>query len=163
MRVVEIRFRNDKTVELTVEMSDPNRFTTDKAPYIPATLLQLFPQMAEHECENGKGLPFDQECMATELPHLLEHLIIELQGQVRLSPCLRGETHWNWHIDPRGRFRVYLRYENELLVLGAIRLAEQIINAIDRHRIEEIDAEADVHLLEQLASLGEKLNALAKR
>src|SRR5262249_27318439 len=84
---------------------------------------------------------------ATEIPHLLEHLIIELQTQAQRHEVLKGETQWNWRVDPRGTFHVHVEYENELLVLAAIRLAERIINALDRREIEVIDLDAEVETL----------------
>jgi hypothetical protein len=72
---------------------------------------------------------------------------------------LRGETQWNWRIDPRGRFHVYVDYENELLVLGAIRLAERIIGALDTHHIEEINIEQEIEKLRALAELGDQIRA----
>ena len=72
--------------------------------------------------------------MATEVPHLLEHLIIELQAQAQNHGVLKGETQWNWRVDPRGTFHVHVEYENEQLVLAAIRLAERIVNTLDKWR-----------------------------
>ncbi|HEY3297818.1 MAG TPA: hypothetical protein VGK34_04105, partial [Armatimonadota bacterium] len=110
-----------------------------------------------HRCDNENGYSFRQESRATEIPHLFEHLIIELQGQVQRSSILRGETQWNWRIDPRGRFHVYVDYENEMLVLGAIRLAERIINAVDGHEVDNIDIECEIDKLRSAAQLGNEL------
>ena len=158
MKVVEILFYDKHRVKLVVEMSDPNRYSTEHAPHIPRLLFKLFPHLARHRCDNDNGFTFKKECRATEIPHLFEHLIIELQGQVQRSRILKGETQWNWRIDPRGRFHVYVDYENELLVLGAIRLAERIINALDDRQTENFDLEAEVKKLNNLARIGRELN-----
>src|SRR5687768_4884697 len=97
--------------------------------------------------------------MSTEVPHLLEHLIIELQSQAQHHEILKGETQWNWRVDPRGTFHVHVEYENEQLVLAAIRLAERIINALDRGEIDCVDIEAEVQKLRTLADLGRDLRA----
>ena len=133
LKVVEILFYNSNRVKLVVEMPDPNCYSTKHAPHIPKLLFKLFPHLSTHRCDNDKGFTFRQECRSTEIPHLFEHLIIELQGQVLGSGVLRGETQWNWRVDPKGRFHVYVEYTNELLVLGAIRVAERIIQALDSH------------------------------
>jgi hypothetical protein len=117
-------------------------------------LFKLFPHLARHRCDNDNGYTFRKECRATEIPHLFEHLIIELQGQVQKSRLLKGETQWNWRIDPRGRFHVYVDYENEMLVLGAIRLAERVINALDDRVIEQIDMDKELEKLKALADMG---------
>lgn len=154
MKVVEILFYDKHRVKLVVEMPDPNRYSTEHAPHIPRGLFKLFPHLARHRCENDNGYTFKKESRATEIPHLFEHLIIELQGQVQRASILRGETQWNWRIDPRGRFHVYVDYENEMLVLGAIRLAERIINCLDNHSIEDLDLSDEIERLRQLAQIG---------
>jgi hypothetical protein len=161
LKVVEILFYDKHRVKLVVEMSDPNRYSTEHAPHIPRLLFKLFPHLAKHRCDNDNGFTFKKECRATEIPHLFEHLIIELQGQVQRSKILKGETQWNWRIDPRGRFHVYVDYENELLVLGAIRLAERIINALDDRNIDDIDIETEVKKLDDLARIGRELNGVS--
>ncbi len=153
---MEILFYNGNRVKLVVEMSDPNCYSTTHAPHIPKLLFKLFPHLAHHKCDNDNGFSFRKECQATEIPHLFEHLIIELQGQVRKSGTLKGETQWNWRVDPKGRFHVFVEYENEMLVLGAIRVAERIIQALDNREIDNIDVKAEIDNLRQLAELGTK-------
>lgn len=161
MRVIEVVFYEDRIVKLTVEMPDMDRYTTDKVPHLPRRLFQLFPHLEEHKCDNGRGYTFRKECQATEIPHLLEHLIIELQGQALPHTVLKGETQWNWQVDPRGRFHVYVQYENELLVLGAIRLAEKVINALDNRELEVVDLPTEMDRLCEIARLGQSLGSSA--
>ena len=157
MRVVEILFYDINKVKLVVEMPDPERCTTDCAPHVPRSLFRLFPHLALHRCHNGNGYSFKREAMATEVPHLLEHLIIELQSQAQHHEVLKGETQWNWRVDPRGTFHVHVEYENEQLVLAAVRLAERIVNALDRHHVDEIDIEVEMARLRRIADLGRDL------
>jgi hypothetical protein len=157
LRVVEILFHDSNRVKLVVEMSDPDCYTTKQAPHIPRLLFKLFPHLARHRCENDNGYTFKQECESTEIPHLLEHLIIELQGQARGCGTLKGETQWNWRVDPKGRFNVFVEYDNEMLVMGAIRAAERIIEALDNHSIEGIDVDAEIDRLRKLAIIGEEV------
>ncbi len=157
MRVVEILFYSSNRVKLVVEMPDPNCYTTEHAPHIPKLLFKLFPHLSYHHCHNDNGFSFRRESRSTEIPHLFEHLIIELQGQVLRSGTLKGETQWNWRVDPKGRFHVYVEYKNELLVLGAIRVAERIIQSLDSHSIDDLDVEQEVDNLRKLAELGEQI------
>jgi len=159
VKVIEILFYERNRVKLVVEMGDPYRCSTEHAPHIPRLLFKLFPHLSRHRCDNENGYTFRRECQATEIPHLLEHLIIELQGQVQKSRVLKGETQWNWRIDPRGRFHVYVDYDNEMLVLGSIRLAERIINALDDRQIDRIDMDEEMARLKTLADMG---NAIAE-
>lgn len=159
MRIVEILFYDANKVKLVVEMPDPDRCTTDCSPHIPISLFNLFPHLAHHKCHNGNGYSFRREAMATELPHLLEHLIIELQAQAMHHEVLKGETQWNWRVDPRGTFHVHVEYENEQLVLAAIRLAERIVNALDQDEVEAVDIEYELGRLRRIAELGESLRS----
>jgi len=163
VRVVEILFFNSNRVKLVVEMSDPDCYSTKHAPHIPKLLFKLFPHLAAHRCENDNGFTFRRECRSTEIPHLMEHLIIELQGQVRGAGTLKGETQWNWRVDPKGRFHVYVEYDNEALVLGAIRVAERIIQALDNRRIDHLDVVAEIERLRKLAELGEQIKSGAAK
>lgn len=159
MRIVEILFYDANKVKLVVEMPDPDRCTTDCSPHIPRSLFNLFPHLAHHKCHNGNGYSFRREAMSTELPHLLEHLIIELQAQAKHHEVLKGETQWNWRVDPRGTFHVHVEYENEQLVLAAVRLAERIVNALDRDEVEAIDIDYELGRLRRIAELGEGLRS----
>jgi hypothetical protein len=158
VKVLEICVQpDDRRIKLTVEMPDPDRFLTSQVPHLPHRLFRLFPTLARHKCENGLGLTFRQECRQTEIPHLFEHLIIELQSQAQPAEVLRGETEWNWTIDPRGRFHVQVDFENELLAIGAIRLAERLINSLDQRDIDGIDVDIEMARLTDLARLGREL------
>jgi hypothetical protein len=155
LKVVEILFTNSHRVKLVVEMPDPAKCSTRHAPHVPRLLFKLFPHLSRHKCDNDKGYTFRRECQATEIPHLFEHLIIELQGQAHRTSTLKGETEWNWHVDPRGLFHVTVDYNNEMLVLGAIRVAERIMNALDEHQIDALDIHEDVERLRLLAAMGD--------
>src|SRR3569833_2543425 len=159
MRVVEVLFYGSNKVKLVVEMPDPDRCTTDAAPHVPLSLFRPFPHLALHKCHNGNGYSFRREAMATEVPHLLEHLIIELQAQAQNHGGQKGETQWNWRVDPRGTFHVHVEYENEQLVLAAIPLAERIVNSLDGGEIEGVDIEREMERLRAIASLGQELRA----
>jgi len=158
VRVLEICVLPEvRRIRLMVEMPDPDRFLTSQVPHLPRMLFRRFPRLALHKCENGLGLSFRQECRKTEIPHLFEHLIIELQSQAQPAEVLRGETEWNWTVDPRGRFHVTVDYENELLAIGAIRLAEKIMLALDQRVIEMIDIANEMSRLRDLARIGREL------
>ena len=62
-------------------------------------------------------------------------------------------------MDPKGRFNVYVEYDNEMLVLGAVRAAERIIEALDNYRIEAIDVGAEVCRLRELARIGDQVKS----
>ena len=160
LRVLEICLRPEvRRIQLIVEMSDPDRYLTSQVPHLPRHLFRLLPRMRRHTCFNESGSTFCQECRNTEIAHLFEHIIIELQLQAQQEPTdvLRGETEWNWHVDPKGHYRVSVDYRNELLAFGAVRLAERVLGHLDRRDVESIDIEAEILRLRDVLHLGRAL------
>ncbi len=47
--------------------------------------------------------------------------------------------------------------KTKLLALGAIRVAERIIHALDSRKIDDIDVESEIQRLRQIASLGDQI------
>jgi hypothetical protein len=167
LKVTEIVFHDTCRATLIVEMLETEAFTTAGRPHIPRILFKLLPQMATQHCFNDEGLPFRREAQATEIPHLFEHLIIEIQNQVRrgIGVPLSGETCWNWTVDPRGLFYVTVDYDNELVALGAIRLAENVINALDSRdlsRIEAFNLNREISRLREIAKISRRFNSAVR-
>jgi hypothetical protein len=144
-----------------VEIPDTDAYTTHERPRIPRIVFKLFPHMASQRCYNDAGASFRREAHATEIPHLFEHLILEIQDQVRrgVGQPFAGETQWNWTIDPRGRFYVTVDYDNEIVALGSIRLAERVINALDSKDIAQIDMGREIARLRELAKISRRFTA----
>lgn len=155
--IISIEFPGEGQMKLTVQMPETGRFTTHGLPHLPRRLFRLFPQLSKHKCDNDYGYSFKRECQDTELPHLLEHLIIELQSQIQPCGVLRGQTVWDWRCDPRGRFHVYVDYKNEVLAIAAARLAVRIIKAIDDRDVTDIDIESEMSRLHDISRLGIEL------
>ena len=62
-------------------------------------------------------------------------------------------------MDPRGLFYVTVDYDNEIVALGAIRLAENVINALDSHdlaRIEALNLNREISRLREIAKISRR-------
>ena len=153
MKVTEIIFHDGCHATLSVEIPETEAFNTAERPHIPRILFKLLPQIASQQCHNDEGHSFRREAQSTEIPHLFEHLIMEIQDQVRhgIGIPFRGETRWNWTVDPRGKFHVTVEYDHEMVALGAIRLAERMINAIDSRDIAGLDMNREISRLREIA------------
>jgi hypothetical protein len=155
MRVTEIIFSEPGKVRLVVEIPETEALHTAQAPHMPRILFRMFPYLAAQRCRNDLGVSFRREALSTEIPHLFEHLLLEIQKQVHrgVDSAMQGETEWNWTIDPRGRFHVTVGYSNEIVVLACIRLSERIINALDGKEITAIDIDREIRRIRHISKL----------
>ena len=106
---------------------DPVRRYTDSE--LAADLLGKHPTLARHTCVNDVGDTFGDVIEHTAVPHLLEHLVIDLQA--RSGGCLDdtfvGTTEW---VDEaRGKAVVRVSFADDLVALRAFRDAAEKINA----------------------------------
>lgn len=107
------------------------RVTSDQA----RRILELLPNLAHHVCVNGAGNDsFGDEVIGTELPHLLEHVVIELQGKVSGDDAtLTGHTSWLDELGQTGPegyalMRTSVTFKNDFVALHAIDEAVRIID-----------------------------------
>ena len=109
-----------------VEVADPRwRFTT---PELAERTLQTFPSLAHHACVNERGRTFSAVIAHTPLPHLLEHLVIDIQVRASGDPraAFAGTTCWT--DEPAGRARVEVEFADDLDALGALCAAADFIS-----------------------------------
>lgn len=159
MQVAQINFPGKRQLELMV-LTSPNQsdYSCTCWPHVPKSLFDLLPGLKRHVCHNYPGLPFVKEAMITEIPHLFEHVVLELQRRAHdLSgqriPLLTGLTEWNWKKDPVGTFRIRIGCHCQPLALAAVSLGERLINALingDTRNIHVID---ELNYLQALAKL----------
>lgn len=101
-------------------------------------ILELLPNLSHHICVNsGSNDCFGNELVGTELPHLLEHVIIELQGKAcggegLSGALLTGHTSWLEELavtNPEGfaLMRVSVSFRNDFVALSAVREAVKMI------------------------------------
>jgi cyanophycin synthetase len=100
--------------------------TTDRIEGFERQLLELLPTLAEHGCTEGGGVGFATHLSrGTHLPHVLEHVAIELQSlagpEVGFGRALRSG-------DP-GVWWVIVAYQEEELGLRAMREAVRLVRA----------------------------------
>lgn len=96
---------------------------------------KAFPDLPRHACVNEKGPTFGHVMKRTPLPHLLEHLIIDLQLEqyARMErfacqnrPPLTGTTQWVNR--SKGLARVEVSYWDDLVALRCVAQAADLLN-----------------------------------
>lgn len=98
----------------------------------------LLPNLPSHVCVNREGGPtFGEEVVGTELPHLLEHVVIELQGQACRGlpgrPELVGHTSWAEELSataPEGYalMRTTVSFADDVVALRAVKEALPVLD-----------------------------------
>src|SRR5579871_6993452 len=85
--------------------------TTKEIPQTYHILKQELPHVLSSRCFNDQQLPFSEEVKATELGHLLEHILLQYLCQEKVAfgfeeATYNGITKWNWKRYPYGTFTI---------------------------------------------------------
>ena len=117
----------ERSVDLIIEVADPHASLVSGHPGAAGRLLELLPGLAAHRCSTEDDRAFTEEIRTTELPHLLEHVILELLVLAGSSPAPFGATTWRRGDDA---FCVSIADDDDIVCLGAARLGLEIIESI---------------------------------
>lgn len=126
LTITRLLVRADRIVcEVALAPSAPR--TT--SPALMERILPAFPTLLHHACVNDAGTTFSAAMMHTSLPHLLEHMVIDLQVRTTehaTNAVFVGTTEW---IDEAaGRARIEVSFADDLVALRAFRDATRILN-----------------------------------
>ena len=118
-------------IEAEVRVFDPAYCTT--SPELIAQVLVQFPTVPFHTCRNEAGPTFSAVMENTSLPHLLEHLVIDIQTRAHAEredeatdPVFTGTTQWSATMRDVAIVRV--SFYDDLIALGAFKQALHFIN-----------------------------------
>ncbi len=150
LKIEHIRVRRG-CLDLQISCSLENLHVThDQA----VRVLGLLPNLQNHVCVNGAGETLGDELIGTELPHLLEHVIIELQGKAcGASARFTGHTSWldelaNTAPGGYALMRTTVGFSNDFVALRAARDACVIIEwMIDPESYDVPDIDSIVNKL----------------
>ena len=113
-------------------------------------VLAVVPTLAQHACVNERGTVFAAVMDCTPLPHLLEHLVVDLQvraesGQwftlpgaaAEAPPSMVGATHdrpivgtSEWLDEVAGIARIDVSFADDLVALRAVRDSVAFLNKL---------------------------------
>ena len=135
LHVESIVVRRDRIVAVVRMDEGAPRFTSRA---LVDRILERFPDLPFHSCVNAKGPQFGDVMDHTSIPHVLEHLVIDLQADAYTrsnaggasgdSPLLTGVTRW---VDrEKGIAQIQISFLDDLVALTAIREAVDFLNAL---------------------------------
>jgi hypothetical protein len=102
----------------------------DAADVILERVRVVLPGLLRHRCSTGAEHPFEEELPSTEVPHLLEHVALELMAEAGSPRRLRGTTRWLRRPGGPHAFRISLEYDDDLVCLGAVKEAPRFVRYI---------------------------------
>lgn len=98
------------------------------SPQIIERATRSFPTLMQHACVNEKGPYFGSVMNCTPLPHLLEHLVIDLQTRRSESDFATFVGTTEWIDETAGKARVEVSFTDDLVALRAFRDAVNFLN-----------------------------------
>lgn len=124
--VERISVKRDR-ISMLVRVPSPSSRCAN--PQLAAQVLASFPDLAHHACVNERDARFIDVLPETSVPHVLEHLIIDLQAhdaRVPADVALTGTTEWL--DEAAGLARIEVNYADDLVALRALKEALAFLN-----------------------------------
>ncbi len=124
--IERITVMDDRISCLVVLVPHTPHYTT---PRLIARIVASFPQLSRHACVNEAGDTFGVVMNHTSLPHLLEHMVIDLQTRAEpfdSDSTFVGTTVWTDEV--AGRARIEVSFTDDLVALRAFRDATNFLN-----------------------------------
>ena len=103
---------------------------TSGLPGVSQAACNVLPGLARHRCDCGFAHGIVAELSDTELPHLLEHIALELLALAGSPRTIVGETSWDFARDGRGVFYVAIRADDQGAARAALCEAAALVNAL---------------------------------
>ena len=126
MQVHSVTVCSDR-VDVVVRVDGMNEMRTSLDAEVADRALGVLPGLASHRCSTSRERAFAEELRDTEIPHLFEHVVLELMAEAGSPRDLKGETAWDFRRDGHGVFRVSVEYDDDLVCLGAIKTADKVM------------------------------------
>ncbi|WP_294415173.1 hypothetical protein [uncultured Senegalimassilia sp.] len=122
------------------------------SPQLMSRVLDVVPTLAQHACVNERGTTFAAVMDCTPLPHLLEHLVVDLQVRAESGrwgtlpgampgapPSVTGSTRERpivgtseWLDEAAGIARIDVSFADDLVALRAMRDSVAFLNKLLR-------------------------------
>lgn len=127
LRALRVRVRPDR-VEVEVAVAAGRYAQTDSD--LIMECLGRVPTLGQHACRNSVGPVFASVMRNTSTPHLLEHLIIDVQARAAKDPnrVFTGTTQWSAGDDLVAH--VAFSYEDDLVALDALNRSLAFLNGV---------------------------------
>lgn len=127
-----------------------NTISTAELPNTISIIRKHFPSVLSTKCFNYNNFSFNKEIRNTEIGHLFEHILLENLCLLKLKAGAKeavynGRTDWNWKVDPRGVFYIYIDsgtkeyYLFEEALKKSIVLTEMILSSLSPCQLNKLN------------------------
>ena len=110
--------------EVQLAPGAPRRTT----PALMKRVLQRFPHLPHHACVNPAGGSFSDVMNDTPMPHLVEHIVIDLQTQAAQSDEALFVGTTEWLDEAAGTACIQVSFTDDLVALRSFREAVDVVN-----------------------------------
>lgn len=125
VELLSLTVKADRIVaRLRINQKRYRRMTPSRTAY----LVKEYPTLAAHACVNTKGDTFGLVMNTTSVPHMLEHVVIELQTRASEDPGAVFVGTSEWENEAEGTACVQVSYTDDLQALRAFNDATRILN-----------------------------------
>jgi hypothetical protein len=121
---------DESCVRALVRLAEGAPAKTSARPGLAATVLESLPGVARHRCDCQSARGIASELADTELPHLLEHVALELMCLSGSPRTLGGRTSWEFGVDGPRVYRIRLEYDDDLVAVGALEAGARVIDGL---------------------------------
>ncbi len=137
LRLRGVRVLDDRVdLIVTVEGHDTPGLSSREAAV--ERLLAWLPGMVSHRCSTETSRPFIEEMRDTELPHLFEHIVLEVMACAGSPRDVSGHTVWR---KGEQAFRVSVYDDDDAVCVSAARAALTLLDSALRDDITvDVDA-----------------------
>ena len=97
-------------------------------PELAKRALLVRPNLARHACVNGQGPTFGAVAGRTPLPHLFEHLVVDILVERSADEHATFAGTSEWLDRARGKARVEVSFTDDLEAIAAFKEAEELLN-----------------------------------
>lgn len=129
------RIRVERIVVRTGRLTCDVRVADPERRYVDPDLVQraclAFPSLPYHSCVNEVGPTFAAVMDTTSIPHLVEHIAIDLQTRTAADPEETFVGTTEWLDEDTGLARIELGFADDLQAMRAFNRAVEFINGLE--------------------------------
>ncbi len=125
---IRVRTVTVRTGRIIFDIELPNPAHRYSSPKLAAFVTTQYPNLLEHACVNGTDDVFGAVVESTSVPHILEHLTIDVQTRDAREADATFVGTTEWLDEDQGLARIEMSFRDDLHALRAFAEATRFLN-----------------------------------